>query len=88
MNVLEIKGSLFDLLSEVKDKEGLLKIREFIIEFINQRKEGDKDWWDELSGEQQSQLKKSIEETERGENLIPHEEVMRKIEDKFKSITK
>ncbi|MEZ4931321.1 MAG: hypothetical protein R2788_04210 [Saprospiraceae bacterium] len=88
MNVLEIKGSLFDLLSEVKDKEGLLKIREFIIEFINQRKEGDKDWWDELSGEQQSQLRKSIEETERGENLIPHEEVMQKIEDKFKSIAK
>ncbi|HFA50796.1 MAG TPA: hypothetical protein ENJ95_17450 [Bacteroidetes bacterium] len=87
MNTLEIKGSLFDLLWSIEDKETLLKIRAAAFELINQKREEKKDWWDELSVEQQARLRKAIEETERGENLIPHEQVMKEIEEKFKTIS-
>ena len=34
-----------------------------------------KDWWDELSAEEQAELDASIEEADRGE-VIPHKEVI------------
>ena len=71
----------------IEDKETLLKIRAAAFELINQKREEKKDWWDELSVEQQARLRKAIEETERGENLIPHEQVMKEIEEKFKTIS-
>ncbi len=87
MNTLELKGSLFDLLWGIEDEETLLKIRNVIYELVSDSLKSKGDWWDELSAEQQVRLRKAIEETERGENLIPHEQVMEEINEKFKTIS-
>ncbi len=88
MNTLELKGTLHEMLAGVTDHEMLLKLKDAFVGIIKPDQKKEIDWWDELTAEQQTQLKRSIEETKRGENLIPHEQVMQEIEEKFKSIVK
>ena len=77
MNVLEIKGSLFDLLWAVDDLEALLKIRALVSEAIKSARKESPDWWDELTPEQQARLDRAMAEAEKGENMVPHGEAMR-----------
>ena len=87
MNVLEIKGSIFDLLWGVEDEDTLLKIRELVYGAIDRSRQQGEDWWDELSPEQQARLDKTLEDAGKGQNLLSHEQVMLEIEAKFKTLT-
>jgi hypothetical protein len=86
MDVLEIKGSLFDLLWAVDDPETLLKIRALVFEAIENARKESPDWWDELTPEQQARLDRAMAEAVKGVNLVPHGEAMRGIEARFKSL--
>lgn len=85
MNVLEIKGSIFDLLWGVEDEEILLKIRELVYGIIDRSRQQGEDWWDELSPEQQARLDRALEDAGEGQNLFPHEQVMQEVEANLKS---
>ena len=69
MNVLEIKGSLYDIISKVEDKNLLLRIYdalEDVVKFNSQDSE--------LSPTQQAALEAAIQESLDGANLIDHED--------------
>lgn len=84
MNILEIKGSLFDLLWQVDDAETLLKIRKSIAEILEDAKMEGADWWDELLPDQQVKLERALKDAEKGTNLISHEDALEKIDLKIK----
>ena len=46
------------------------------------KKEKGSDWWDEISEAEKAAIEESLAEADRGE-LIPHEEVMKKVRDKY-----
>ena len=72
MNVLEIKGSLHDIISKVEDKNLLLRMFDAFQDIIRFQ-----DTELELTGEQQKQLEAAIEESYEEANLIDHEEAMK-----------
>ena len=72
MNVLEIKGSLHDIISKVEDKNLLLKMFDAFQDVIRFQ-ETDAD----LTPDQQKQLEAAIEESYEEANLIDHEEAMK-----------
>lgn len=47
------------------------------------KKEKVTDWWDEISEAEQKAIKKGITEAENGK-MIPHEEVMKELKEKYK----
>ena len=69
MNVLEIKGSLHDLISQVEDKGMLLKMYEAFQEVLRFQ-----DTDIELTPAQQVELEKAISESYDEANLIDHED--------------
>ena len=76
MNVLEIKGSLFDLLWNVDDAQTLLKVREVVLGLLTDARQDNADWWDELTPQQQSRLDNAILDAKSGKNLVSHEVAM------------
>ncbi len=72
MNVLEIKGSLHDIISKVDDKNLLLRIFEAFQEVVIFQ---DNDI--ELTPAQQAQLEKAIEQSYDEPTLIDHEDAMK-----------
>ena len=72
MNVLEIKGSLHDIISKVEDKNLLLKMFDAFQDVIRFQ-ETDAD----LTPDQQKQLEAAIEESYDEAQLIDHEEAMK-----------
>ncbi len=86
MNILEIKGSLFDLLWQVDDAETLLKIRKSVAEIIEDAKMDGADWWDELLPEQQVKLERALNDAEKGKNLVSHEKALDQIDYKIKKL--
>ncbi len=86
MNVLELKGSIFDLIWGVEDAGMLVKIRELVNEVIDDAR-GNEDWWNELAPERQARLEKAIYDSDKGINLIPHEQVVAEINQRFKTTT-
>ena len=75
MNLLEMQGDVLTLVANVKDKSTMSDLREHILSFFQERKI-ETDWWDELTAEQQADLKEGLEEIEHEENLVTHEEAM------------
>jgi hypothetical protein len=45
--------------------------------FITLKKEQEKDWWDQLSTEEKSEIEEGLAQADRGE-VVPHKEVMAK----------
>ena len=72
MNVLEIKGSLHDIISKVEDKNLLLRMFDAFQDIIRFQ-----DTELELTDDQQKQLEAAIEESYEEANLIDHEEAMK-----------
>ena len=72
MNVLEIKGSLHDIISKVEDKNLLLKMFDAFQDIIRFQ---DTDF--QLTHDQQKQLEAAIEESYDEANLIDHEDAMK-----------
>ena len=72
MNVLEIKGSLHDIISKVEDKNLLLKMFDAFQDVLRFQ---DTDF--QLTDDQQKQLEAAIEESYDEANLIDHEDAMK-----------
>ena len=72
MNVLEIKGSLHDIISKVEDKNLLLKMFDAFQDIIRFQ---DTDM--DLTPDQQKQLEVAIEESYDEVHLIDHEDAMK-----------
>ena len=72
MNVLEIKGSLHDIISKVEDKNLLLKMFDAFQDVLRFQ---DTDF--QLTHDQQKQLEAAIEESYDEANLIDHEDAMK-----------
>lgn len=77
MNELEIKGSILELISSVKDKETLRELEQIIQSFVGERTE-QADFWEELSHIEKNELSEAIKESEDEENHIGHDDVMKK----------
>ena len=67
MSTLELKGSILQLLANVKDEELLQELYKTLKNHIQEQ---DKDWWDELNATQQLELDKAIEESYEADNLV------------------
>jgi len=74
MTVLELKGQMLQLISKVDDKPTLERLLQFFVAVV--KKEGTKDWWDELSQEQQNDLDLAMIEIEDPQNLVSHDEAL------------
>ena len=77
MNTLELKGSLFDALSQIKSEATLYKILHFV---QKNAKEESKDWWSALPTEVRNEIEDAYEESEDETLLISHEEVSKRYE--------
>ncbi|TVR78461.1 MAG: hypothetical protein EA412_08470 [Chitinophagaceae bacterium] len=69
MPVYDLKKDLKSLI----DKEESLTVLRAIKILLEKHQP---DWWEEISDEERSEIKESIEEANRGE-VIPHDEVMK-----------
>jgi len=76
MTSKEIKSSFHSLIDECKD----LKLLEQFYDLLKnmQEKESGKDFWDELTDEQKSEIQMALDESEDESTLIKHEVVMDK----------
>ena len=79
MNVLELKGSIFDLISRIESPKSLSRVHELLENFLENFNENpdDADWWDEMTAEQQADLTTSIGETEDPTKWTSHEDVLK-----------
>jgi predicted CopG family antitoxin len=83
MNVLALKGEVYEMLVEVRTEKTILKIREFIRQALKEdNKEDDLDI--SFSKEQNEQLKQAIAESRMPENRIPYEEIKQEFAEWFK----
>ena len=69
MNTLELKGSLFDALSQIKSEATLHKILHFV---QKNAKEESQDWWFALPIEVRNEIEEAYEESEDEMLLISH----------------
>lgn len=70
MSLDVIKLELVQLLLQIKEESTLYKVKSIL------EKEGSKDWWDDLSQEQQRRIEQGKKEADMG-LLEDHSEVMR-----------
>jgi hypothetical protein len=75
MNVLELKGSLFEAVSHIQDEAALYKILNFVQKTA---KEESQDWWHSLPSNIQTDIEAAYEESEDESLLLPHEEISKK----------
>lgn len=75
MNLKSKKLELVELLMQTHDSNVLAKVEAALTG-------GETDWWDELSNAEKEAIKKSLEEADKGE-LIPHEQVMNEIKERY-----
>jgi len=87
MNILEIKGSLFDLLWSVEDPQTLLKVREVVLELLGKAQSEEADWWEELSPQQQVRLDKAMADAKAGKNLLSHDTAMAELDKRLQKLT-
>ena len=81
MNVLELKGSIIDMVAHLESPNELTRLRELIKEFIKSPSEYEayEDTY-ELSPEQEAELDEAIHETYDPSKLTPHSEVLKMME--------
>ncbi|MEZ4930851.1 MAG: hypothetical protein R2788_01810 [Saprospiraceae bacterium] len=78
MNALELKGSIIDLIAQVKDADLLEELNQLIKQTIKSRKDKG-DWWDELSVDQQMELDNALEASYDESNWVTDDEAQVKI---------
>lgn len=79
MSTAELKSNLYKLIDSINDSKTL----QSIYTLISNKGVSEVDFWDELSDEQKAEIEESIAQADRGE-LIPHEEVMARIKERYK----
>ncbi len=72
MNVLELKGTLFEALGNVQNEVTLNKILQFVQKTT---KEENSDWWNTLPAEIKAEIEAAYEESEQDDLLLSHETV-------------
>ncbi len=77
MSNLELKGGILEMIATINDRAALEELKVLVTNFAGSHAQGD-DYWDELSGKEQSELEAAIRESDNESNLVPHEEVMKK----------
>lgn len=79
MSTAELKSNLYKLIDSINDSKTL----QSIYTLISNKGVSEVDFWDELSDEQKAEIEEAIAQADRGE-LIPHEEVMARIKERYK----
>lgn len=77
MNVLELKGSLMEMVANIQSEETLNRLFHLFQKTVHEQ---EKDWWDDLTPEQQAELDISIAECDDPSKLTSHEKVMQMTE--------
>jgi hypothetical protein len=72
MNVLELKGSLFDAVSHIKNEAALYKILQFVQKTA---KEETQDWWYLLPATVQTEIEEAYAESEDESLLVSQGEI-------------
>jgi hypothetical protein len=75
MKVLELKGSIVEMVARVQDEDSLEQIQAFLNDFLEQY-----DNQSQLSSEQEAELAVAIEESYQPENWVAHEDVMNRVD--------
>jgi CTP:phosphocholine cytidylyltransferase-like protein len=73
MNVLELKGSLMEMVGNIQSEDTLNKLMHLFKKTVHEQ---ETDWWDDLTLEQQAELDISIAECDDPSKLTSHEKVM------------
>ena len=73
MNVLELKGSIFELIARIDNPKSLSRVHEFLKHF-NDNPE-DKDAWEDVPPVHQERILNAYKESFNSENWIDHEDV-------------
>lgn len=82
MSELELKSGMVQLISKLRNRESLKELKELIELFVRNHA-GDADYWEDLNVIEQAELKKALAESENENNLIAHEDVMKKYKKGF-----
>ena len=65
------------MIAKINDKATLEELKELVSKFIGNHVK-DTDYWDELGEEEKAELELAIKESEKEENQISHQDVMKK----------
>jgi hypothetical protein len=79
-NDLELRGYLHSLIERMKDRTQLLLVVNVAETFFDEKPmdyENEVEGWSDLSLSQQKTLKLAIEESNHPHNLVPHEDVLK-----------
>ena len=78
MNILELKGSIINMVAHLESPNELTRLRELVKEFIKSPNDYEvyEDTY-ELSPEQEAELEEAIKETYDPTQLTPHSEVVK-----------
>lgn len=77
MSNLELKGGILEMIATINDSSALEELKELITNFTGNHTQG-ADYSNELGDVEQRELEVAIRESENEDNLVPHEEVMKK----------
>lgn len=76
MNTLELKGSIFEKLSQIENDQELNEINDFLDAFT--KEESSSNFWNNYSPEQKQDLMEAFEESYDVKNWVEHEDVIKK----------
>ena len=79
MNVLEMKAEMHEIIALLHNARSTSVVYAKLKEAI-ETIEDEGDWWDELSPVQQSELIASVKECDDPQNLVPHDQAVKMIE--------
>ena len=85
MKVLELKGSIVEMVARVQDEQSLEQIQAYLNHFLTEYdKEMNENAPSQLSPQQETELAVAIEESYQPENWVAHEDVMKRVDKWFK----
>ena len=81
MSVLELKGNILQLLARLESPQHLAKLQKMASKFVKEEiSTNEIEGYSDLSPEQQSDLLEAIAESYDESKLIPHDEVLKRLE--------
>ncbi len=85
MKVLELKGSIVEMVARVQDEQSLEQIQTYLNHFLSEYDKGIREVeTNHLSPQQEAELAVAIEESYQPENWVAHEDVMKRVDQWFK----
>jgi hypothetical protein len=81
MSILELRGEITTMISQMDDKKLLLLLRNQVAKALRgELGQAASDWWYELTPEQQADLDLALEEIKDPANLVSHDEALKFLE--------